>query len=200
MPNICSKDENNWLFRHGLIGNTLRQWDDVGDFLASGFPGYVMMRSRNMGRTPVNWLTFEPRPSGVLSKRHPSLLWKLKLWSYAAWDGEWWTRDEAYFTEMLPHQQSRVVLQGEVMRDSTGWYLYYSTAKAIMREALRSAPRHATGVAAYTILRDHMDGSSWDCLLDLLDHYDGHVVEFTILDQPCGQRGWNTLFWEVRNY
>lgn len=76
-----------------------------------------------------------------------------------------------------------------------------------VRQTQRTATRLQTGsirehgLRAHLLLKQHMDGSSWDWLNYLLKTYVDHTVEFTTFRNPWGVApGMNTIFWEVRLY
>lgn len=96
---------------------------------------------------------------------------------------------------------SAAVLQGEVWRDTKGLYLRYTTIDKPMRLAFQDEELHAKGMVARSLIQCYMDASSYDDLNDLLDLYDGAVVEFSCHATDvgtCPRR--NTIFWEVRHY
>lgn len=53
---------------------------------------------------------------------------------------------------------------------------------------------------AYAYMRTFMDDLSFDHAMEILRQYPDAVVEFTSFDVGVGLLGWNTIFWEVRNY
>lgn len=94
-----------------------------------------------------------------------------------------------------------VTIQGEVQRQPGGLYLRYTTVDKPMRVAWKDEERHAHGLAAQALIQHHMDAASWDDLNELLDAYDGAVIEFSCHSHDVGvclRR--NTIFWEVRHY
>lgn len=104
-----------------------------------------------------------------------------------------------YCSAMAP--TSLTLLQGEVMQTDRGLYLYFSRVRKPMRDALREKPEEAIGIRAVTLLRHFLNAKSYDWLEVLLDRYPGHVVEFSAYGKCWGTLpGYNTVFWEVRNY
>jgi len=107
--------------------------------------------------------------------------------------------ENIYISEMCPTEGTTI--QGEVMRSPQGLYLFYSTIKKPMRDALRERGQEATGLKAKMLLQHHLNQRSYDWLELLLDRYEDHVIEFTALSESWGTvPGFNTLFWEVRKY
>lgn len=106
---------------------------------------------------------------------------------------------DMYFSGMAPTE--RTTFQGEVRRSERGLDLTYSTVAKPMRQSLLEGSKSACGLIAQELLRYYMDPSSYDWLGDLLDLYDGSVVEFS-----CYSCNWGTIpnrnvvVWEVRNY
>lgn len=56
------------------------------------------------------------------------------------------------------------------------------------------------GVAADHLLRRFMDAPSYDWLQHLMTEYPDAVVEMTMFSRSVGEFGWNTIFWECRDY
>jgi hypothetical protein len=93
-------------------------------------------------------------------------------------------------------------LQGYVMRSERYLELdYYLGGGLLMRQIFeRELDRHIAGAGAVALLRQHLDAPSWDCLQDIWDRFPSSVVELSAYSVGCGTLGWNTLFWEVRDY
>lgn len=105
---------------------------------------------------------------------------------------------EFYVSETAPHHDQTI--QGEFSFLECGPYLHYTYDKNYMREALKKSPLFASGTKAMALLRFYLDGSSFDNMMNLCDRFHGAVVEFTSFNSTVGTVGWNTVFWEVRNY
>lgn len=109
-----------------------------------------------------------------------------------------------YISQMCPTEKT--ILQGEVMQafpgsECYGLQLHYTTVAKPMREALKERSEGCHGLRALAILRLAMDNRSYEWLNVLLDRYPYHVIEFTSFSVKWGTiPGWNTVFWEVRNY
>lgn len=105
-----------------------------------------------------------------------------------------------YISGMAPH--TRNLLQGELTNLNGWWELYYSTVKDLpMREALAKEAKTIRGLSAKMKLRGVMNPLSYDWLEVLLDRYPGHAIEFSVFDKHWGNLpGYNTVFWEVRDY
>jgi hypothetical protein len=106
--------------------------------------------------------------------------------------------DRVIINESAPDH--RLLLQGELMHSGKGLYLTGSYEKTDMRSAMKKA-WNAGGLRVNSILKHLASPVSYDMLMELLDRYPGHVVEFGIYDCFLGWgRGHNTVIWEVRNY
>lgn len=96
------------------------------------------------------------------------------------------------------------LLQGEVMRDATGWkgFLAHPVLNGKkMRESMRDDAKHYEGLYVPLLLKNYMTANSWGDLLDVLELYPDAVVELTIYRGCLGiLPGRNAIFWEVRNY
>ena len=97
-------------------------------------------------------------------------------------------------------QDENLTIQGECMRTHEGLHVMYSTLKCPMREALRNERISVSGLSAKCLLETYMDHQSFDVLSNLLDEYDGAVVEFSCLTSIIPRVNRNTVFWEVRHY
>ena len=108
------------------------------------------------------------------------------------------TETPLVFSESTDNDQ--LLIQGEVSRLPGGLHFEYSTQQLPMRQALAERRSRASGLAALTLLRQHLDVASFECLMGLLDVYPDHVVEISTFERGVGRWGWNTIFWEVRAY
>jgi hypothetical protein len=168
---IRTKREFYRLWRAGVLGNRPRTWATSFDLAMSGWTQPVVVRSLRPGGSTVYGVAVE------IATR----------------------LSEATFNEML--DDSKLAIQGEVLRDVGGLALTYSTVKLPMKLALAERTEHAHGLAAKLILDHFLCPSSRDDLDALLDLYDGAVVEFGAYSCNLGdQPHRNTLFWECRNY
>lgn len=103
---------------------------------------------------------------------------------------------------MIPQRvEEALLLQGEVSDLPGGLYLQYTTVAKPMKVAMLEESRHVQGAACIEVLRSFLCPRSYEWLRYLLDAYDSHVVEFSSYGLEYGVLpGYNTLFWEVRNY
>ena len=70
-----------------------------------------------------------------------------------------------------------------------------------MRDALKEERLTAWDLKALSLVALHMNPKSIDWLNILFQRYPGHVIEFSVYEQNWGTlAGFNTVFWEVRNY
>ena len=69
-----------------------------------------------------------------------------------------------------------------------------------MRQAIRRA-KHYEGLQALHIVRNRVSPRDYEDIVEMLDAYPGHVLEFTAYACPVGwARHSNVIFWELRNY
>lgn len=93
----------------------------------------------------------------------------------------------------------RLTMQGELMYGPQGLTLFYATDPLPMKPALRKSGRQVTGLRAVGVLRTHCRPCSYDMLMDLLEIWDDHVIEFSAYRGGVGQDlTHNVLIWEVR--
>ena len=98
----------------------------------------------------------------------------------------------------------KVMLQAEVM-NSDGLYgpspvLRYALHSGVGMRQAYATMKHACGLVSAALLRQHLDAPSQDKLWDILSCYTDSVVELSTYPCGVGVLGWNTIFWEVRNY
>lgn len=100
--------------------------------------------------------------------------------------------------ESAPDHQ--VVLQCEVINGPEFVTMRYCLHSGVgMRDAYDQMG-HIHGLSAVQILRQHLDAPSNDMLWEILNKYNESVVELSTYPFGLGVLGWNTLFWEVRNW
>lgn len=91
-------------------------------------------------------------------------------------------------------------INGELQRAECGLELHYSIQPTVMREALK-IPIDVKGLTAKYVLEHYCNPKSYDMLMELLDLYPDHVIEFTVFNKDVGvMPGHNTIVWEVRRY
>jgi len=181
---VGCRAESMALYRLGLFGNTIQQWDSYDEMMAAPYDGPIVIRAKGGlgGSLPCRYGVPKGDVASVL--REPE-------WSSIP-------RDLLFFNEEIPVEAVR--LNAEVMRTHRGLYLYYSTVRAHMRDALKFAPQHAEGLRALLILRRSCCEQGYACLNDLLSLFPDAVIEVTCLDRAVGDRQWRTVIWEVREY
>lgn len=104
-----------------------------------------------------------------------------------------------YISAMAPSEKT--ILQGEVLRTKDYLNLLYSPIAKPMREAMQELQIGVVGLQALVLLKSCMNANSWDWLQYLFDAYPDHVIEFSTYSVEWGTvPGFNTVYWEVRNY
>jgi len=99
-----------------------------------------------------------------------------------------------------PENKANCVLNAEKTRNYYGLELTYKIGNMWMRPALKNFDR-AIGLKAKIILEQYLNFSDYDCVMDLLDLYPDHIIEFTVFDSCIGNiSNRNTIIWEVRKY
>lgn len=176
---IRSKPRMYELLRAGVLGNTLRTWDTLDEYLDSGFQGRTSLRCRKPGITFRHGMTHE---EAVRQSR-------------VCFEG--CLPEDFIFCEAAPDWEC--TFQGEVQWGLHGLDLSWSTEKVNCREAMKRA-RTASGVEAATLLRHYLDPEDYDDIMALLDLYDGHVVEFSTFQNSLGQLHRRMVVWECRLY
>lgn len=168
-----SKAEFRQRYAAGEFGNRPRTWFSQRELHESGYSGTVTCRALI-----------------------PGALCDYRVHSWHA------TCDPKYkdyaFNESMPDEL--LTIQGEVMRDTSGLYLAYSTEPNLVMRVAMQTQKAAYRSAAEAILRHYLTPTSYADIQELLDAYDG-VVEFSTYGQAVGNLPFrNTVIWEVRNY
>jgi hypothetical protein len=178
---ITTKRQMYELYNAGLLGNGLRNWPTL-DECCENATGLVGVRCRRIG-------------GPCIAMKTPDELRAAMREVYA----QGWRPEDFIYGESPDHHHQ--LIQGEVQRSERHYDLTYSTVQAPMRVALAQETRYAQGAAVPAILRAYLWPSSYDDMMDLLDIYDGAVVEFTSFDCELGRYpNRNTIIWEVRHY
>jgi len=179
MKPVLTKQDFVQRYIAGEFGNRPRTWLYLNKFMSSGYQNLVHVRNMVIGGKTV----YNVYPIDV------PLIWQSIK-----------TVGIPYISEMgLPDEHR--IFQGEVMRGIWGLELTYTTVAKPMRDALRESTKTGKGIIANSLLSYFLCPNSHDWLMILLDRYTNHVVEFTSYDTCWGEiSGFNTLFWEVRNY
>lgn len=171
-------------FLQGEFGNKTMTWATLQEFKASGYKGPCSIRCRKLN-SPCCAMSIEhywvERAFHMLLNVHSE------------------QASELYIAQMCPTEKT--LFQGEVERSNKHLSLFYSTIAKPMRDSLREGGRQVYGIVAERLLQHFMDTNSYEWLQHLLDSYENHIIEFSVLDKKWGtHRGYNTLFWEVRLY
>lgn len=183
MSKIRTKIEMYRLFGAGKFGNKTREWREFDWYLRSGFPGLVALRQVG---NPGGLCTYNLTQDEAVQEREK-------------WISLGIHPDEIQVSEMLPGK--RIQFAGEVMQSDRFYDLFFYRKPGLhMRDGLRLHGQHAYGFQAATMLNHYMDTISRENLTRLFDEYPGHVVEFSCCSIAVGTMGWNTVFWEVRDY
>lgn len=180
---VLSKRDFAIRYKAGEFGNASPTWDRVDDFVRSGYnQGLVHLRNRVAGGPTY----YDVAPNDV----------DLYL-TQAIEDGV--QLKDLYVSAMAPTEKT--LIQGEVIQDSNGLYLYYSRVKKPMRDSLREGGREARGLLASNLLKTYLCSNSFEWLNVLLERYKLHVIEFSTYSTRWGTLpNYNTVFWEVRLY
>jgi hypothetical protein len=183
-PPVNSKIDFSKRYKKGEFGNASPTWNTLQDFMRSGYDkGPVHLRNRIAGGP-----TWYDVPCDKV----------FEMWDYVLNLGV--TSDQLYISAMAPTE--RTVLQGEVIQSNRGGLdFHYSTLAKTMRESLREKSHYVSGEIARRIIQSELCPRSYDWLQILLERYPFHVVEFSTYAVEWGTiPGFNTVFWEVRNY
>lgn len=108
-------------------------------------------------------------------------------------------KEQLSISLMCPHD--RQTINGELQRDHRGLCLMYSSVKAPMRQSLAAGGRQVFGMQAHEVLDANVYTPDREWLMELLDLYPDHVVEFTAFRIYWGVVPLSKCaVWEVRKY
>lgn len=177
---IRTKAEFFRLWRLGVLGNSIRVWDQIADVAHVSHVGFREMAVAGGGEATIV-------PFALASATYQQ--WKSR--------GLRFVMDEACPNDLttLCGEVARVpglVMQGRLAIEP----------RCSMRQANeRGQLRNLTGAQIRRVVDCYMDPSSQDDLDQLLDLYPDAVVEFSCFTKDVGLLPHrNTIFWEVRNY
>ena len=189
-----NKHETTDYFARGLFGNSIRQWGSwVEAADAVDYQGTFVIRYKGENGAQGPAIFDVPR-------------WRL-FWEWSDLLSAGWKEERLYVNEAIPKE--RIIFQGEL---STGnwhhpqWYLVGHEGPGMhMRDAMKLRDFERHGWRAKEYLRKHMDASSWDDLMQLLDQWQDTrvetVIELVVFDTPVGRlahTGRRALYWENR--
>ena len=170
-------------YQAGEFGNRSPTWDSLDDWLRGNYDGGPFhLRNRVAG----GHTAYDVVPESAIIEARKLLKLGVKF-------------SDIYVSAMAP--TDKTVLQGEVQRTHNQLELFFSQLRFPMREALEKDGRQCYGLQALCWLRGYLNQKSLDWLMYLLDTYDDHVVEFSAYSVCWGtEPGFNTVYWEVRQY
>lgn len=181
-PPVLSKRDFVNRYAAGEFGNASPTWTDPAAFERDSYPGPCHLRNGVVAGGQTHFYV----PGCNI----------LELWRGKTRPGDW------FVSAQIPDDiQQTLTVQGEVMRDERGLYLYYTRVKTPMREALAKEAHHAERLTAKMILEHYLCPNSYEWIQVLLERYQDHVVEFSTFGRCWGTiPGYNTVFWETRKY
>lgn len=192
---IVRKSQFVRLYKRGVFGNRSPTWDSVMDWFNDQFNSWS-----NVPYLPDDGRKFHLRNRIAGGATYYDLSAYELVSTLSKVEGE---VDNYYVSEMAPTEHT--VIQGEVcLRINTGTdqrgglCLTYTKVRKPMRDALAEQTLHAVGLKANLLLREYVDEYEW--LMELLNNYPDHVVEFSVYRIPFGTLNWKTVIWEVRKY
>lgn len=182
---ITTKELSVELFRQGFFGNRVQQWNTFTELQESPYNGLVAIRQKTRQYGGRGITIYDVRKQDVRTT-----LFRLKRQGIA--------KKTLYFNEAI--KPADVIFQGEIMRMDNGLYLLYSILPAHMHDALAVKPEHAWGLRVRLLLEYYLCLQGLMCVMELLERFTDHVVEFTCCSRGFGNLGWRTVVWECRKF
>ena len=184
MKQVQNKKDMYKLYHAGKFGNKLQTWDSLEEFKKSFFDEPVVLRYKGPhggAWTQYNIPTHE-------------IQWYVDTWVSEGAKKELITVNECAPDELL-------LIQGEIQNSIDFIDLRYTLEPLPMKLGLAKQQYHTGGIKALTLLKQFVDPSSYDWIMELLQEYPTSVIEFSTWKPDIGcipHR--NTVVWEVRNY
>lgn len=173
------------LWEQGALGNKPRTWNSLEEAVESGFAGAMALRYKGFGGNG-------PFVTDLALDRLAQELEKLAR--------QGWRKEDFLIAEQLSPGVVPYLINGEVMRSHRGLELTFSTANLLMRDALRTSGRSVSGMTAQEVMRHYLGSGDYEEILDLLDVWPDHVVEFSGFGGKVGVYEQRMVIWEVRLY
>jgi hypothetical protein len=169
------------LYKRGLYGNKLRTWYSLSEFYSTNHAGTFTLRySGGVGGMYCAYdiKNVKEKADEFISKGAQS--------------------KNFIINESAPDEN--LLIQGEITRNQFGYSLFYSNKKGKMRDCLKDGIQ-VYGLEAKMLLQNYLFPSSFDDVIELLDEYPDHAIEFGAYTMALGDcNGRNTIIWEVRKY
>lgn len=188
-PPVNTKKDFVKRYAKGEFGNASPTWNDIEEWFQKINPdGLYHIRNRIAGGP-----TYYNVPRDKVFKVWNNLITSTNI-----------DPSNLYISQMCPTEKT--VIQGEVAYMNRELFtgsldLTFTTIAKPMREAFKELTLHVNGLSAINLLKSYMCYRSYEWLQILLERYPDHVVEFSTFSTRWGTiPGYNTVFWEVRNY
>lgn len=180
---IQSKAEMYRLLSAGQLGNTIPQYFTVADWVASG-------DDRRYGF----WGVRSQVPGGPCRLYCPAAEVAATAESFGC----------AFNISMMIDAVTTVTLWADIWESPTGLVVYgieYPQRGGSWRKLMPVEGKHWHGTAAKMILRKHLNANSLADVTELLEMYDGHVLELSATEECIGNVPHrNHTTWEIRSY
>lgn len=184
---IDTKTKMYKLLRAGKLGNIFRVFSSVEEVKKSGLKKVAV---RYADRSATGKYFFEVTSVENIDKTVESLVRRGA------------NREYLLFNEGDFGIMDKMTIQGEVGEVGGNFELAYSQIPGITnREARIRGYIRAVGLKARLMLKYYMWWDDYEWILNLLDKYPEHIIEFTTYSVPVGGiPNRNTVIWEVRHY
>jgi hypothetical protein len=182
-PAIKSKAAMYSLLAAGSLGNTIPQYFAVADWRQSGDDlryGYWGVRSQI--------------PGGPCRLYCPTAEVEQTAASFGC----------DFNISMMIDAVATVTLWADIWESPTGLMVYgieYPPRGSSWRSLMPTTGRHWYGLAAKLLLQKHLNANSYSDVAEMLQRYDGHVLELSATEECIGRVPHrNHTTWEIRDY
>ena len=184
----------------GLLGNYFQQWDCADALCASGYTGWVTIRSRRPDSSAatghfVPFIKAKDAPGKIrqLVKRYGAKIEDLYVNEIPGPDSGRIINLEAARTPTKGHHDP-------VGRQLAGLYVRYSPASNVnLRHDLAQNGRDVEGLVAHHVLHQYLQEDA-QTLWDIWDLCPDAVIEASRFTVPVGVFRSQLIIWEVRNF
>jgi hypothetical protein len=182
---IATKGEFNALSRAGRLGNYLRSWDTPAAVEASGYRGFLTIRSRTPSSrwfvAEVHYLDLERVLGKIARCGGPDA--------------------SAFYFQEVPAPGTRRIANLEAMLTERGVFLYFERDTMNPVRGIRERGSCVDGgLRAQAVLRSLLSPGSYDTLQEIWSEHPTSIIEATEWAAPCGAFHQPLTVWEVRDF
>jgi hypothetical protein len=189
---ILNKKQFYEMYDKNLFGNKALAWNSYKEILDSSWRGNICIRSKiGFARKKVRYNVPREKIAEIIKE----------------FEEEGIKKESITFNQSMP--DDFILIQGEVSssdfnineENSSPLRMRYSLIRKPMLLALAEKDEEVYGLKVLEILRHFLWENSYNNIMELLEEYPEHVIEFSAYNKEVGDiKGRNAVIWEVRKY